>query len=339
MVIDSKEILDQLNLKYETKEDSFCEPSVSNLTFGELFPQFNASTSEEVKALAKKKLYEHQYKTFEYLEKGFNIILKSGTGSGKTEAWATYALKYKKKVLVIYPTLALSSDQILRLEKYYSCLEKGKVVKVEKSTVSEARKHKKNIRSEIDSANLVVTNPAFLMIDIKRYAVKTNPSYLSNFLSKTDLIVVDELDYYGSSKATLLIGLLELIVKYMSTKKPQICILTATLGNPEELGRKLSEINGRETKIIEGKAFKVKNKTYIILGHKEKKEDVSDSDYVIELISRYVKDDGVTIVFTSSIRKAEEIVRKVKNKLKPLGLESAIEAHHHLKDQKEMNEN
>jgi DEAD/DEAH box helicase domain-containing protein len=340
-IINSRKILDDSNFEYYQFEDKEELPLEIDKTFGELFPNL-ANGRDRAKKLLNSKLYKHQFSTLNALENGFNAILISGTGSGKTEAWAIYALKNKKKTLAIYPTIALSQDQIIRLEDYYSGLGNDLVIKVEASTATEVpQEERRRIKEKLTSSLLVITNPAFLLSDLKRFAKRKSP-ILKSFLSLVDLIVIDELDYYGSSKASLLIEMLKLIIEYISHNKPQICILTATLGNPEELKRILTEINGRQTEIIRGGAFKVRNYTYIIRGKKEAKEGFEeatreDEKDLIDILSKYVlsEEEGVTLVFTMSIHQAEEEARKVRNRLLEKYLHhevDRVQTHHHLID-------
>mgnify|MGYP000297659454 CR=1 FL=1 len=52
----------------------------------------------------------------------------------------------------------------------------------------------------------------------------------------------------------------------LNPKHPQVAVLTATLGNPEELAETLTRINGRRTRIIRGKPFRPENRVYVVLG-------------------------------------------------------------------------
>jgi DEAD/DEAH box helicase domain-containing protein len=169
-IINSRKILDDSNFEYYQFEDKEELPLEIDKTFRELFLNL-ANGRDRAKKLLNSKLYKHQFSTLNALENGFNAILISGTGSGKTEAWAIYALKNKKKTLAIYPTIALSQDQIIRLEDYYSGLGNDLVIKVEASTATEVpQEERRRIKEKLTSSLLVITNPAFLLSDLKRFA-------------------------------------------------------------------------------------------------------------------------------------------------------------------------
>ena len=261
-VASSIECLRELGYDIEVFEEEESKPKVTKIRFKDVIPELSRSR----RGIGEYYLYEHQLRAYNALLDGKNVILTAKTGSGKTEAWALYSLKHKVKTLAIYPTLVLSADQINRLEDYYSCLGlKDKVIKVDSPSIDELyRRYSRSLYSIISNAYLVITNPAFLMVDLKRYAIKRS-SYLIGFLRNVELIVIDELDFYGSHGASLIITLIELI-KMVSRTNPQVVILTATLGNPDDIANYLTKINNRGTTIIEGKPFKVRNKTIIVYG-------------------------------------------------------------------------
>ncbi|BEP17997.1 DEAD/DEAH box helicase [Pyrofollis japonicus] len=247
-------------LGYELVEwtDEGQEPEKTNTKFADVVPELSSHEKGSLN------LYKHQLETIKALEDGRNVILTARTGSGKTEAWALAALRNNWHVLAIYPTLALAADQIKRLETYYSMSGRGKVVRVDRPSIGKRQRDK--LLAEILSAKLVVTNPAFLLAELKRIAMSPHRALLEDFLAKLDLIVVDELDFYGARSAHLILSMIELIARYIASKPPRVVILSATLGNPEELGKMLSSITGRETKIVHGKPFKTPNRTIIVLG-------------------------------------------------------------------------
>ena len=264
MAVSTSVILEELGIDADVKCYEAVEPEVTNIKFTDILPQLGVG-GQRAKEVSSAKLYKHQLEAINALRKGHNIILISGTGSGKTEAWLLHALSNRKKVLVIYPTLALSADQIKRIEDFSKAINSSNyVVKIDRPSISSL--NSANISARIQSAGIVITNPAFLMSDLKRAASKPSSSYLLPFLRLLDLIVIDELDFYGSKGAALLISMVELINSYIRQESIQVAVLTATLGNAEELATILEEVTGRRTVVIRGKPFRIKNCTYVVLG-------------------------------------------------------------------------
>ena len=343
------------------------EPKRTSTRFVDVIPEFS-----KVEHLQNATLYKHQVEAMEALEAGKNIVLTAKTGSGKTEAWALPAIKHRWRVLAIYPTLALSADQIQRLETYYAAVGDGDaVLRVDRPTLDKLSGEK--FRRKLVRARIVVTNPAFLLADIKRMA--HGRGLLEDFLRKIDLIVVDELDFYGPRGAHLILAMIQLISEHLSSKPVRVAVLTATLGNPDELASYLTRITGRETEIIHGNPFSPKNRYIIVLGKGvdalkdyvkaysniiaskapwivellDDEEEFREHLYEVyetleaiglkpprpgldptEILASIIEadEDGVTLVFTRSIRHAEKLYRSLKERLGNKASQVAV--HHHL---------
>ncbi|MEM3993367.1 MAG: helicase-related protein [Desulfurococcaceae archaeon] len=293
------------------------EPQYIELRFKDIVPEFSSIELGDLK------LYKHQYEAYSALGKGLSIVLKAGTGSGKTEAWALYFLDEVKKrsdfhVLALYPTLALANDQIKRLEKYLGLIGKKPV---QLDSVRKEEHLKKNnlttLRLSIASSNLIITNPAFLLHDLKKFFVKKEAAYLAPIYSKLDLLVVDELDFYGPRSLALLLAMIYLLSS-INEKKLQVAVLSAGIANPGDLCHFIRETTSGECRIIEGEPFKVENHTYIVLGKN------------LELIWQSIRNQWNTIVskhpelnsFTSIIHNFDEFKKqayKVTSILEGLG--------------------
>ncbi|MGC8544173.1 MAG: DEAD/DEAH box helicase, partial [Vulcanisaeta sp.] len=260
--------------------DGEVKPSFCGLRFRDFFGGFiDGFPNSELE------MFSHQCRTAEALFLHHNIILTAGTGSGKTEAWAIPAMVVGFKSLVIYPNKALAGDQVRRLQDYAEVLSKR---------IGEIHADLDNLTGYED--DVVITNPAYLMTIVKRGKGK-----LARFLSKLNLIVIDEFAFYSPAQQQLLIELLRLITQEYS--KPIIAILTATLSGLDQLRGELSSINGRKTDIIEGLPSKRVNITYIV-------EDGDLVKYLVNLMRS--GEDAATIVFVETINTAEKILRKVK---------------------------
>ncbi|MEM1825200.1 MAG: DEAD/DEAH box helicase [Desulfurococcaceae archaeon] len=381
----SREILDKLGYNYIYKREEGVEPEYVDTRFSDIVPEFSSTDIGECK------LYKHQYDGYIALRNGFNVILKSGTGSGKTEVWVLHGINEVKNnkrytILALYPTLALANDQIKRINKYFSLiginpLQIDSVKKEEYvSTIGRSR-----LRELINSSNIIISNPAFILHDLKKYFLKTSNVLLRNIYERLNLLVIDEIDFYGPRSLALLLGIIKLLSS-ITDNRLQVVVLTATLANPDDMGVFLREITGREYRVITGKPFSVENHVYIVLGknireiwnklrldrdkilsilnNEAVKEEVIKSiesfDYFtknlyrllsilsafnyelpqlstdpVEIISNYMNDDYVTIVFTNSISSAEEIVRSIKYRY---GDDKPVASHHHLVPKKKREE-
>lgn len=374
-IIDTRAFLKLLGYTFIYEVEGRIEPDRVNIKFGDLFKEFRKNNLW----ISEKNLFNHQYRAFTELIKGKNVILRSGTGSGKTEAWMIYFLKKARtkrfRAIVVYPTLALANDQIKRINVYCSAV-KVNVLQLDAPTRDKLKKQigLRGIREKVAVSNLIITNPAYLLVEIKKYFLKQRDSLLEPFLSNLDLLVIDELDFYGPRSLALLMAMLELLS--IVNKKLQVVLLTATLANPDELGIYLKKLTGRNYVVIDGKPFHVENHTIIVLGKNLesiwnivrrlkgellRREDVDPDviraldnysvfeknayrvlaylealgysvpsismDYT-EIIGKYLEDNGVSLIFTKSIAKAEEVAKRLRAKYPEYS--EAIASHHHL---------
>jgi ATP-dependent helicase YprA (DUF1998 family) len=167
-------------------------------------------------------LYEHQSKALEYASnQGRNIIIATGTGSGKTEAFLlpiinsllnerdAGTLDDGIRAIVVYPMNALATDQLERirvgLEKFPE-ITFGRFVGPTKNTRKEAEKERGNrisIVNERASRDEMIANPPHLLIT--NYAMLERllllPRWSKLFTNKLKWIVMDEIHSYDGSKA------------------------------------------------------------------------------------------------------------------------------------------
>ncbi len=232
-------------------------PAPSQVRFEELHPGF-ASTR-----LRGRRLYRHQLEAVKALERG-SLVLVSGTGSGKTEAWLAWAASMaargvRVRVLAVYPTLALAWDQLSRLHEYSQAL--GIPVAAVDSV---AKRSVRGLRARVRGAWIVATNPAMLMHELKKHLAEPGSALLSPLLQELDLLVLDELDYYDPRGVALLLAMAELLATMSS--RLRVAVLSATLANPEELAAHLARATGRPATVVEGEPFRAETRVLVVLG-------------------------------------------------------------------------
>jgi DEAD/DEAH box helicase domain-containing protein len=366
------EVLGRLGYDYFSFEIPPELPEISDIRFGDLIPGLEKSDSPICRRIAGQRLYMHQVRAMEALRRGENLVLKSGTGSGKTEAWFLRVALDDVSALAVYPTLALANDQLNRLREYGSALG-FRVMALDAVKRDELVKSigYRGLRREIAESRIVITNPAFLLNELKKMGAG-KASLLRPFLEKAGMIVIDDFDFYGPRSIALLFSMIKLLLR-LTNPGMQLAFMTAALANPEEVAEYLTSINGRKTVIVDGKPFHPRNLVYIVLGKSltavwervraalaDKMEMLGDdvrralSDFqqfkryyfrvldaarglgveipdasldVAEILEHYLEDEGVTIVFTRNIARAEEIARRVRLRA---GEGAGIASHHHL---------
>jgi DEAD/DEAH box helicase domain-containing protein len=179
-------------------------------------------------------LYRHQVEAWEAARRGENVVVTTGTASGKSLAFNlpvvdAIAREPKTRALYLYPTKALSQDQAralaeLRLKGLRPAIYDG-------DTPGERRWQ---IRKW---SNLVLTNPDMLHVGLLPHHDRWG-----DVLANLQYVVVDEAHVYrgvfGSHVANVLRRLRRLARIYDA--EPQFLLATATIANPGELALELT---------------------------------------------------------------------------------------------------
>jgi DEAD/DEAH box helicase domain-containing protein len=184
-------------------------------------------------AIGVPQLYAHQRAAWDAAARGENVMVTTGTASGKTLAFNlpvldAIAQQPKTRALYLYPTKALAQDQFRTLSGYR--VPKLKPAIYDGDTPTEQRWQ---IRKW---SNVILTNP-----DMVHVGLLPNHDRWGDVLANLRYIVVDEAHVYrgvfGSHVANVLRRLRRLARVYGSD--PQFLLASATISNPGELGASL----------------------------------------------------------------------------------------------------
>ncbi len=209
--------------------------------FGE-FPQ--ATNPQLIEALAAEgidKLYSHQAEMFERALARENVVITTGTASGKTLAYLLPVLQGiledpRARAMLLFPTKALAQDQLRSLLRLIGHLGKGRIQAgvydgdtppVERTRIRE-------------SCNLILTNPDMLNA---AYLPNHGRKGFSHVFRNLRYLILDEMHSYrgafGSHVANVMRRLRRVCHHYGS--KPQFLCSSATIANPAELATALFE--------------------------------------------------------------------------------------------------
>ncbi len=187
-------------------------------------------------------LYAHQADAYAAARSGGNVVVTTGTASGKTLAFNlpvldALAADRHARALYLYPTKALAQDQARSLGELGVTGIRAAIY--DGDTPTERRRQ---IRGW---ANLVLTNPDMLHI-----GVLPRHDLWGDFLHNLRFVVVDEAHVYrgvfGSHVANVLRRLHRLARIYGA--EPQFLLASATIANPAELAQALT---GDEATVVE----------------------------------------------------------------------------------------
>lgn len=185
------------------------------------------------------RLYDHQREAFEAARSGEGFIASTPTASGKTLCYnlpvlhAILEADPATAALYLFPTKALSQDQVAELTGLVHCLPRGVVAYTYDGDTPPA------VRRRIrDRGDIVVTNPYMLHAGV----LPNHPKW-GDFFRKLHYVVIDEVHVYrgifGGNVANVLRRLRRVAAHY--GKDPVFLMASATLRNPGDLAERLVE--------------------------------------------------------------------------------------------------
>ena len=194
-------------------------------------------------------LYTHQGNTWTAIKQRENVIVVTGTASGKTLCYNLPVLDCLLKetqatALYLFPTKALSQDQFVVLKSVISQIDGSS------ETVGQQTKEVNAIKCAIydgdtptsvrsalrGQARLVITNP-----DMLHTGILPHHTGWAQFFQGLRFVVIDEIHTYrgvfGSHVANV-IRRLKRITNFYGAN-PLFILTSATIGNPDELGQRI----------------------------------------------------------------------------------------------------
>ena len=217
-------------------------------------------------------LYQHQENAIRKAKQGRNLVVSTGTGSGKTESFlipilAELAEENQRgtlcpgiRALIIYPMNALANDQMERLRKILSNYPSitygsytGQTKKDKKRALQEyhalngQKDPKVNeliCRDDMIAAppNILITN--YAMLEYLMIRPTENSFFSGNYARYWKYIVLDEAHVYNGSTGIEVSMLLRRLKSSLSVKNVQYILTSATLGS-EEQNKEVAEFASR----------------------------------------------------------------------------------------------
>jgi DEAD/DEAH box helicase domain-containing protein len=283
------------------------------------------------------KLFSHQAQAWESARRGENVVLATGTASGKTLGYNLPVLSAllenpEARALYLFPTKALAQDQFNTLNRYQVKTGADQHVSEDEPVVSKGAYFKPAIYDGDTSpahrhairtmARILLTNP-----DMLHTGILPHHTNWSGFFRNLRFVVIDEMHAYrgvfGSHVANVLRRLKRVANFYRA--EPQFILTSATIGNPQELAGRLIEAPVTLVN-VDGSArgerhFLVYNPPVVdpLLGIRK-----SSTQESIRLAQDLLAQGMQTVVFTRS-RRSVEILLKQLQEAAPASLQRAGE--------------
>ncbi|MEC7143016.1 MAG: DEAD/DEAH box helicase, partial [Candidatus Thermoplasmatota archaeon] len=241
---------------------------------------------------------------------GNDVLLIAPTGSGKTESAALPLLSMaisekwgESSIVYITPLRALNRDIDRRLPELFKPLNLKVALRHGDTPNSERQRQSRK------PPHLWITTPETLQIMLLG-------SRLREHLSKIKAIIVDEVhDLAASERGSQLLLAIERI-QALSPDKIQRIGLSATVGNPQEVAKWLSDdaqiVHGdapRETKIRVHAPLPSPEDKILALDWKTSAESVASLRHITKL----VEDESPALIFVNSRNSAETVALRMRN--------------------------
>jgi DEAD/DEAH box helicase domain-containing protein len=249
-------------------------------------------------------LFRHQAETWEAARRGENVVVTTGTASGKSLAFNlpvldALAREPKTRALYLYPTKALAQDQLRALTELR--VNGVKPAIYDGDTPADRRWQ---IRKW---SNLILTNP-----DMLHVGVLPHHGRWGDVLHNLRYVVVDEAHVYrgvfGSHVANVLRRLRRLARIYDA--EPQFLLASATIANASNLAAALT---GKPATVVSEDSSPRAEREVAIwnppLLDPELGQRASPLGEAARLLSQLVSQELRTICFTKS-RKAAELIHR-----------------------------
>jgi DEAD/DEAH box helicase domain-containing protein len=285
------------------------------------FPGLPAPIPDRLRHLGIEGLYPHQERGLQLLRQGRNVIVATGTASGKTLvydlAFAEEAIRDPRSTaLFLFPTKALARDQLRQVRAFR--LPQIKAAVYDGDTPSAERPM---IRR---TANLIMTNP-----DMLHASILPGHARWADFLLRLTLVVVDEAHVargvFGSHVSMVLRRLRRQVARYGG--RPRFAMASATVGNPAELAERLTGLPFEEVTEDASprgeKLFCLWNPPFLDEEAGDRRSAISEAGL---LLSRLIQSETRAIGFARSRRAAEVLADAARRDLEP-GVAGRVKAY------------
>ena len=228
-------LIDRLKQKYGGRITGELVMPAKFGSYADLPPDIDARLGSALRARGIERLYSHQRQAWDAVRAGRHTVVVTPTASGKTLCYnlpvLQAALASKAKALYLFPTKALSQDQVAEILELNQAGSLGvRACTFDGDTPGDARIA---VRTKGD---IVVSNPDMLHVGILPHHTKW-----AQFFENLHYVVIDEMHTYrgvfGSHLANVIRRMKRVCAFYGAS--PTFVLCSATIANPQELAQQL----------------------------------------------------------------------------------------------------
>jgi DEAD/DEAH box helicase domain-containing protein len=273
------------------------------------------------------RLYEHQSAAIGKARRGCNVVIVTGTASGKTLCYAVPVIESllsdpNATALFLYPTKALAQDQLRGLSSLQAA-DLG----IEFVAGTYDGDTPQNLRRKLrDNGNVILTNP-----DMLHQGLLPQHARWNRFFTHLKYVVIDEVHAYrgvfGSHLANVVRRLARVCRHYGSA--PRFICSSATIANPKEHAERIC---GCAVDLVDNDGSPRGPKRFVMWNPPPLKTAAAGSGRgwrfggdrrgpvgeAVHLMSLLVKEGVQTIAFVRTRLAAELILKDCRDRLRPV---------------------
>lgn len=285
-----------------------------------IFSEFPQGIETRIKSVLEKrgirKLYSHQASAIENIFSGKNVVIVTPTASGKTLCYNLPVVnkileKPESRALYLFPTKALSQDQVAELHQLITDLDSD--IKTYTFDGDTPRSARIAIRT---AGHIVVTNP-----DMLHTGILPHHTRWIKLFENLKFVVIDEIHHYrgvfGSHLANVIRRLKRICRFYGSD--PQFICCSATIANPLELTQKIIE---EEVVLIDNNGAPSGEKHFILYNPPVINRELGiRKSYINEsqrIAAKFLENDIQTIIFARSRLRVEVLLTYLSDVMKKM---------------------
>ncbi len=254
-------------------------------------------------------LYSHQAEALEHIRAGMHTVVSTPTSSGKSLIYNLAVAEAltadpAQRALYLFPIKALTRDQLESLRAFFDSIPPrtaGHPFRADIYDGDTTPYQRSRIRQ--NHPHVLLTNP-----DMLHYALLAFHPKWEEFWRKLRYVIIDEMHTYrgifGSHVGQVMRRLRRICRHYGSD--PQFILLSATIGNPDELAAGLTGIDGGRIAVVSGSGAPQAQRHFVFLRPLEAGTGHA-AGMAARLIVLAAKAGLKTIAFTQS-RKLTELV-------------------------------
>jgi DEAD/DEAH box helicase domain-containing protein len=277
--------------------------------FGKLSSALPGPMEDALLKLGISALYSHQTQALEFIRAGRHTVVSTPTSSGKSLIYNLAVTESliedpERRAIYLFPIKALARDQLESLEQFFSALQSGGSACPFTSCIYDGDTtpyQRAKIRQ--NHPHVLLTNP-----DMLHYALLAFHHKWEQFWKRLRYVIIDEMHTYrgifGSHVGQVFRRLRRICRHYGSS--PQFVLLSATIGNPDELAGRLTGVPRDEIAVVSGSGAPQAKRHFVFLRPEDSRIGHATGT-AARLIVQAAKAGLKTIAFTQS-RKLTELV-------------------------------